>query len=103
MDNAKINRVTKVNKMRLNALRKKLHDYSIDRNKDVRLKKRWCRTCMYLNDRIGGAAITTKTCDECGESVVYSSTVTGAVCNKCSEKLGICAQCGGDIDEFIRT
>lgn len=72
--------------------------YLADEKKKEREKQGECKTCFYLrSSRIGGAAITTKPCDLCGEYKMYGSTNTDRLCLDCSVKNKICKRCGGDL------
>jgi len=87
------------NNMRLDCIRNDLKDYDEDPDKETRLETGECKFCAYIKrGACGGAAMTTKPCNACGKDVIYSSTITGAICEECGKKHGACIQCGGKMD-----
>lgn len=72
--------------------------YLADEKKKEREAKGECKTCFYMrSSRIGGAAITSKPCDLCGEYMSFGSTNTDRLCLECAVKNKICKRCGGDL------
>lgn len=70
-----------------------------DPHKAKRHEAGQCPCCYYRQGgRIGGAAITTKPCDLCETEMTFGSTATDRICRDCSKLLGICRECGADID-----
>lgn len=74
--------------------------YSDDRVKE-RKAKHLCRYCFYVNtSRIGGSAITTKTCsaEGCDTEMYFGNTCTDVFCDECADKLKLCKHCGAKMD-----
>ena len=83
------------NKERIDRLTVGLLNYYSDPNKKGRLAKGLCRCCAYVDtSRIGGAAITMRRCDNCGEEMSFANTCTDMLCQKCAVELKHCAHCG---------
>ena len=97
MDKKKIKRATESKNMRIDHMRKKLKKYDEDEKKEARLKLKLCKYCYYVDDMIGGAAITYSKCENCDERIVNSSTNIDKYCNKCSEEHNICVHCGAEL------
>lgn len=73
--------------------------YIADPEQDIRKEKGLCKLCYYVyNQRIGGDAITTRPCFNCGEKQTYASTSTDALCLDCSKKRKLCKRCMQQID-----
>lgn len=69
--------------------------YYSDNNKKARKSAHLCKYCFYYHtSRIGGAAMTTRACANCGEEMMFGSTCTDVFCNKCAEELKMCKHCG---------
>lgn len=76
----------------------------LDSDRDERRAGCLCRWCFYaVGSRIGGAAMTTRKCDSCGEDQMFASTATDPLCRICAERLGLCKRCGGDVEMANRT
>lgn len=70
-----------------------------DVEKEKRESMHLCLCCYYArSQRIGGAAITSKPCGVCEETMQFGSTATDAVCDSCAKEQGLCKQCGADIE-----
>lgn len=67
-----------------------------DSSKKERIAKSLCKACFYRGGRVGGAAITERPCMSCGETQVYGSTATDALCLDCAKEHSLCKNCGGD-------
>ena len=88
---------TKRSIAKINSLMERVIKITNDVDSEKRLENRYCLACHYF-DRIGGAAMTTRSCMSCGVDVVYGSTNTDALCMECAVKHKLCKHCGGDID-----
>lgn len=94
----------KSSKLATNLARKRLSDYlerarkvEADEDKQQRLAKLSCKVCWYLQDRIGGAAITKRPCGLCHGEMMFSSTDTDVLCPDCASAHELCRHCGGDL------
>lgn len=72
-----------------------------DARKAERLKRHECKACFY-SSRIGGAAMTTRSCMSCGSDEMYGSTATDVLCMVCATKHELCRHCGGDLEMRTR-
>ena len=77
---------------------KKAEAVELDTKKEQRLITQNCKTCFYIDDRIGGSAITKSHCIICGKEIINSSTSVDKICEECSKEYGICRHCGGSLD-----
>jgi len=69
-----------------------------DDRKKERLVEVECKTCFYINNqRIGGAAMTSRPCGICDMPQMYGSTATDKLCLKCALEHQLCKQCGADV------
>lgn len=102
MDKEGINHRTTMNSWCARDMRDRRYNYDVDKRREQRLEKHECKVCFYLKSRIGGAAITKKSCNVCGNAVVHATTCTGVACKECAEALHICTHCGGDLDGRTR-
>lgn len=76
-----------------------LFAYYSDNDKEARKSKQECKYCYYINfARVGGSAMTVKHCESCDEKMLFSSTNTDKLCDKCSDELGLCKHCGQKIE-----
>lgn len=80
------------------SLRKRLDEYTNDSKEERRMIQHECKYCYYLNNRIGGSAMTNSACRCCNTQVLYSSTCVGAFCMNCAVKLNVCTHCGSEMD-----
>lgn len=72
--------------------------FMADKEKKERVAKGECAFCFYMrNERIGGAAMTSRPCGVCGKDQMYGSTNTDEICLDCSKEHQLCKYCGGDI------
>lgn len=97
-DLATVMSATGMNQLHLREMRKRLEDHDNDIDKKLRLEKGECKFCFYMRRKVGGAAMTNKPCNSCGEMQTYPSTCTGAVCKECGKKYRVYTHCGGDIN-----
>jgi len=87
------------NKDHIDKMTTRLLNYYLDPNKKGRLATGLCKHCGYIViERIGGAAITMKNCEECGEEMVFSNTNTDRLCQKCAVEVKHCKHCGQKLD-----
>lgn len=102
--------VDRVSIMRANTHAKRLiegtlknaEDLKTDPDKKVRLEKNECKSCFYLNGRMGGSVMTERPCGICDEPMSFGSTCTDVTCTSCAHKNMLCKHCGGDIDSKNR-
>lgn len=77
----------------------KIAGYTTDPDREDRNQKGLCRLCYYIYpDRIGGSAVTTRPCFNCGENQMYGSTSTDPLCLGCSKKTKMCKRCMQKMD-----
>lgn len=69
-----------------------------DANKDERLKRQVCPRCFYLSARMCGQAFTAYNCGWCGGEFCWANTCVPRFCKNCAKKLGICIDCGADVN-----
>lgn len=68
-----------------------------DPDKELREKDQLCQVCYY-GSRIGGAAITCANCGYCNKEMTFGSTAVDVLCPECAHALGVCKQCGADME-----
>ena len=74
-----------------------------DTDRQDRLSALECKCCHYIHwSRMGGAAITETNCAYCQKSMTFGSTAVDYLCKDCAKELGLCKQCGGDLEGKIR-
>jgi hypothetical protein len=76
----------------------KLLKHYADTDKKARMDEGLCKHCAYIGTRIGGAAITARKCGNCGAEMVFDSTCTDRLCQKCATEIGHCKHCGQKLD-----
>jgi hypothetical protein len=69
-----------------------------DSGHEERREHQECKSCFYIDGRLGGSAITHTQCGLCGKELVFSSTCVDAVCPECAAKHSLCRHCGGDLN-----
>lgn len=87
------------NKSRIEETTAKLIKFYSDDAKVSRKAQHLCKCCFYFNtSRIGGSAITTRSCAECDIEMHFGNTCTDVFCNECAAKLSLCKHCGAKMD-----
>lgn len=76
---------------------KQAQDVQNDARKEARLERHFCAACFYRN-AMAGAAMTHQPCMCCGDTQLYSSTNTDALCLPCATTASLCKHCGGDLN-----
>lgn len=78
----------------------KLIEYYSDPRKAHRTKEaHLCKCCYYYDTaRIGGNAITTVGCGNCGKEISFANTCTDLLCDECAAELKACKHCGQKMD-----
>ena len=94
-DNAKAR-----NKEHINKTTAGLIEYYSDPRKAHRTKEsHLCRYCYYFaTARIGGCAMTTVGCGNCGKEMTFASTFVDRLCDECVAELKACKHCGQKMD-----
>jgi hypothetical protein len=73
--------------------------YTIDKDKEQRVKGCECRTCYYIyGDRISGQAFTTYECGICHKEDRWSNTNHPEICLNCAKENELCCYCGAKLD-----
>lgn len=95
----KLNAKTR-NKMYIEKTTGKLLAYYADNEKKIRVNHiHLCKSCYYYNtDRIGGSAMTTSNCINCGQEMMFSNTCVDILCENCAKELKACKHCGQKMD-----
>lgn len=87
-------RLTEINQYRLDRYRTCVSDPE----KEKRILSNECQICYYLEDRIGGAALTETNCGKCEKTIHFGSTSVDLLCKDCASSLNLCKYCGCSID-----
>ena len=87
---------TSMNNSHVRDYLKRARDLENDYDRAARLKLLLCPVCHYLGSGIGGAAMTTRPCAICNNDVLYGSTCTDVLCDKCAKLHDLCKHCGAD-------
>ena len=78
---------------------KKIKAFMHDENREERLEKQLCKTCMYINNDIMVMdAFTHSFCKNCGKEMVFVNSDIDIFCPECAKKLNICKHCGSALD-----
>jgi hypothetical protein len=97
-DKEKVNNRTRRSLSWAKHILKKAEAVEIDAKKEQRLRAQRCKTCFYIDDGIGGQAITRSKCDICEKEVINASTDVDYICEECAKEYNLCRHCGGSID-----
>ena len=74
-------------------------NYLNDSERKERRGNNICKFCYYLYpDRVGGCAMTTSNCKNCGNPELYPSTCTDTLCTTCAIATKSCKHCGSKLD-----
>jgi hypothetical protein len=68
-----------------------------DPDKKERKASQLCVFCYYRSS-IGGAAMTSRDCQDCGVPMMFSSTNTDCLCKACAKNLKVCRHCSADMN-----
>lgn len=101
MQTANMVRATERSKNYVNSVLELAAQMTNDPDKATRIEAHLCKACFYAS-RMGGAAMTMRTCGCCGSEELYGSTDTDAFCKPCATKNDLCKHCGGDIEMRVR-
>lgn len=88
------------NKSYIEKATEKLISYYADKEKKIRVNSvHLCKYCYYYgNERFGGCAITTTSCTNCEQEMVFNNTCVDILCSDCAKELKTCKHCGQKID-----
>ncbi|QFP93408.1 UNVERIFIED_ORG: hypothetical protein Xoosp15_143 [Xanthomonas phage Xoo-sp15] len=78
--------------------KKEIEDYEKDENKEYRVNKNTCRTCLYLRNGASLQAFTGYTCKFCKEECMHPNSRTPKYCSDCAKELNVCKNCGSEMD-----
>jgi hypothetical protein len=85
-------------KLHIAAIQEMLDNCNQDKERKQRIERLECQSCWYLSSGMSGQAFTQYTCQVCSEDYSHPNTSTPRVCWACATKLGICCECGADLD-----
>lgn len=103
IDSVSVTRQTSQNCRHISDLQSRLADYDEDSQKKARLQKALCRYCMYYaTSRIGGAAVSSRSCSFCETTLHSGNTNVDILCVPCATKHEICCRCGADLHDRVR-
>jgi len=75
-----------------------LVQYFADLESESRMKAWRCKFCFYLARGIAGQAFTKSACTACGVEMLFPTTSTDNLCEKCAKKMKLCKHCGAHMD-----
>lgn len=96
IDLASVHNDTYFTKERIRAAEVRYANYTTDPEKKERLAEQECIVCWY-ESKIGGAAMTSRQCGFCSETVHCGNTAIDKLCLKCAQENELCKHCGSDI------
>ena len=73
-------------------------NFLTDPDKKVRRLEQYCVCCYYRESTMAGQAFTESQCGVCQKDMRWSTTHQEKLCPECSNRLGLCRECGATME-----